>query len=76
VNAPLILSELPKGLSRHQATFLLHLSVAPSLQRLDYQALTGVSHTTAKRDLNLLIQTGLITRHGHGRSTRYSLTGV
>ncbi|GEM_PF-3103777 len=67
------LADLPRGLPKRCATFLLHLSVAPSLQRVDYQVLTGVSHTTAKRELSDMLAAGLIVRAGRGRATRYSL---
>ena len=71
---PLTLADLPKGLPKRHATFLLHLSLVPSLDRADYQSLTGVSHTTAKHDLRALLAAGLIARSGSGRAIRYSLT--
>jgi len=67
------LEDLPRGLPKRWATFLLKLSIAPSLDRLDYQALNAVSHTTAKHDLAELRAAGLIVRSGRGRGTRYSV---
>jgi DeoR/GlpR family transcriptional regulator of sugar metabolism len=74
--SPLTIADLPKGLPKRQARFLLHLSLAPSLDRQDYQVVTGVSHTTARRDLAALIAAGHILRAGRGRGVRYSLTFV
>ncbi|HEY8695476.1 MAG TPA: hypothetical protein VIR57_22325 [Chloroflexota bacterium] len=66
-------ADLPRGLPRRQACFLLHLANFPALDRRDYQALSGVSHTTAEHDLQALHAAGLIVRRGQGRATRYAL---
>ena len=66
-------ADLPRGLPKRQARFLLHLAQTSSLDRHDYQALTGASHSTARRDLAELLAVGLVRRSGVGRATRYSL---
>jgi len=67
------LADLPRGLPQRQARFLLLLAQFPALDRGDYQTLSGVSHTTAERDLRALQAAGLIVRCGQGRATRYAL---
>ncbi|HEY8693543.1 MAG TPA: helix-turn-helix transcriptional regulator [Chloroflexota bacterium] len=65
---------LPRGMPGRQVRLLRQLALTPSLTRLDYQTLVGISHTTAKQDLTELLAAGLIDRYGRGRSCRYSLS--
>lgn len=65
---------LPRGLPGRQVRLLQQLAVTPSLTRLDYETLVGISHTTSQQDLTDLQSAGLLVRYGRGRSSRYSLS--
>lgn len=67
---------LPPGLPRRQARFVALLAVQPSLTRVDYQTLAGISRNTAQHDLEELVATRLIRRLGRGPSCRYCLVSA
>jgi predicted HTH transcriptional regulator len=63
------------GEIRHRQTIALnHLRVSDSLTRREYVDLTGVSARTASRDLDELVERGLIRVNGQrGRAAAYLL---
>jgi ATP-dependent DNA helicase RecG len=64
------------GLNERQAQAVLHVRDKGSLSNSEYQALTGASKPTATRDLDDLVQRGILRRSGQrGRGTRYTLIG-
>ena len=66
-------STLPPGLPGRQVRLLQQLTITPSMTRLDYETLVGISHTTAQQDLTEMLAAGLLVRYGRNRSSRYSL---
>jgi hypothetical protein len=67
-----LFAELPAGMPKRWARFLAALAVAPSLDRRDYEAVSGASTATAKRDLGELVAAGWVVRLGRGSATRYA----
>lgn len=63
----------PDGLSERQAFVLSTLVAEKRLTRRDYIALTGVAPITATRDLNGLVERGLLRVHGRTRTRYYTL---
>ena len=60
------------ALNDRQRTGLVGLKVEGQLTSASYQRLTGASRQTATRDLEELVRTGLIERHGAKRGTYYN----
>jgi ATP-dependent DNA helicase RecG len=62
-----------KGLSERQITAALYVKAHGQITNTVYQELTGVSKATATRDLEALVQMGVLNREGAGRGTHYRL---
>lgn len=64
-----------EGLNERQKEFLFHLQDKGSpLSRGDYVSITDAARRTASRDLNDLLDRGIVTRIGKKRGTKYILT--
>ena len=63
------------GLNERQRKAVDHLRVKPRLTNAEYQKLTAIARTTAKRDLDDLVQMGLLELAGAGRGAHYRLAG-
>lgn len=61
------------GLNERQKSAIAHFRRKPELTNAEYQSLTGVSRATAKRDLDEMIQLGILVLAGAGRSAHYRL---
>lgn len=61
------------GLSERQITAMEHLDKNGSINNSEYQRITGVSRQTGKRDLEELVQKGLVVLEGKGRGAHYVL---
>lgn len=61
-------------LNDRQVQAIQFLKMERHISNAEYQKLTGASRATAKRDLDELVKTGLLTLEGAGRSARYRLT--
>ena len=66
-------TERTSGLNERQRQALEYLQTHATLSRRQYCDLTGISVRTAQRDLNGLVQLGLLRIVGKGRSIRYGL---
>jgi ATP-dependent DNA helicase RecG len=63
------------GLNERQRKAIGLLRMKPRLTNTDYQKLNAIARTTAKRDLEELVQWGLLELVGFGRGAHYRLTG-
>ena len=63
------------GLNERQRQAIEFLRKKPRLTNMDYQKLNAVARTTAKRDLEELVQWGLLELSGSGRGAHYRLKG-
>lgn len=63
------------GLNDRQRNAIDLLRKKPRLTNTDYQKLNAVARTTAKRDLEELVQWGLLELSGSGRGAHYRLAG-
>ena len=61
------------NLSDRQVKAIQRLKTDLRITNSEYQALTGVSRATAKRDLDELVKVGVLKPEGAGRSARYEL---
>ncbi|MEW6233407.1 MAG: DeoR family transcriptional regulator [Chloroflexota bacterium] len=52
---------------------LVHIAEHGPISRKEYCEFTGISHMTAYRDLNELVESGLLKTIGAGRYVRYVL---
>ena len=59
------------GLNDRQRTAILEVIEQGRLTNADYQELTGASRTTARRDLEELVDKGLLVSRGKGRGAHY-----
>jgi ATP-dependent DNA helicase RecG len=61
------------GLSDRQHAVVLHMKVSERITTSEYRNITGVSESTALRELRQMVQTGILVRVGalqdEGRST-------
>ena len=62
-------------LNVRQVKAIDHLKTDLHISNAEYQALTGASRATTKRDLDELVKLGLLKLEGAGRAARYRLTG-
>ncbi len=62
------------GLNERQAKALTYLEAYGQITRGEYCALTGVQKSEAFRELQDMVQKGLVVRQGKGRGVRYVLT--
>jgi ATP-dependent DNA helicase RecG len=62
------------GLNERQIKAVRLLKTERQISNMEYQQATGASRATAKRDLDELVKTRLLTLVGAGRSARYRLT--
>jgi predicted HTH transcriptional regulator len=60
-------------LNERQLQAIAYLKSSGVITNADYQRIAGSSQRTATRDLNELVQKGLITPEGKGRGARYRL---
>lgn len=63
------------ALNERQEAVIAALKAQGSLSSAAYQKLTGASRQTASRDLDSLVEKGVVERRGRGRGTRYVLAG-
>jgi ATP-dependent DNA helicase RecG len=64
------------GLSERQVRAVLYVKEQGCISNREYQGLVGVSKRTASRDLDNLVQMGILERVGEtGKGTRYVLKG-
>ncbi len=63
------------GLNERQRNAIGLLRTKPRLTNTDYQKLNAVARTTAKRDLEELVQWGLLELSGSGRGAHYRVAG-
>lgn len=63
------------GLNERQRKAIGLLRKKPRLTNTDYQEINAIARTTAKRDLEELVQWGLLELVGSGRGAHYRLTG-
>lgn len=68
-------SPMVSQLNDRQQQALLHTQSNGQITNREYQELTEVSQKQAVRDLNDMIELGLIERRGKGRSTHYVYVG-
>lgn len=68
--------QTPKMWSSRQQQALDYVQQQAGITNRAYQQLTGVSQKQAVRDLNELVEGGMLTRIGNGRATRYVRTGA
>ncbi|MFQ5796905.1 MAG: DeoR family transcriptional regulator [Candidatus Bipolaricaulia bacterium] len=59
------------GLNERQIKAVLYVKEQGSITNREYRKLTGLSDEGARRDLNELVNKGLLHSEGKGRSTRY-----
>lgn len=64
------------GLNERQAKVVRELGAGQELRRADYQALTGASERTARRDLEDLVSRKLFVRSGRGKNATYHRPAV
>lgn len=67
-------SKIESNLNERQQQALLHIQTDGKITNRGYQDLTEVSQKQAVRDLNEMVELGLIERKGKGRSTHYVVT--
>lgn len=64
------------GLNERQVKAVMHLKERGTIGNKEYQELTGASKPTVTRDLDELVERGILVRKGgRGRGTRYALKG-
>ncbi len=64
------------GLNTNQVNAVFYLKENKEITNTKYQDLNGVSKATASRELSVLVNKGIIERHGRtGRGTIYTLKG-
>ncbi len=64
------------GLNERQLSAVAHVRESGSIGNSEYQELTGVSKRTATRDLDALVELGILQRTTErGRTTRYRSNG-
>ena len=61
------------GLNKRQLAILSYLKKHKSINRIEYEKIFNVSDRTAKIDLQILNERGLIRKWGNARSTQYQL---
>lgn len=61
------------GLSERQITAMQYLNKNGQINNSEYQKITGVTRQTGKRDLEDLVQKGLVVLEGKGRGAHYVL---
>ena len=59
------------GLNERQIKAVMWVKERGSITNREYRDLTGLSDEGARRDLNLLVQQGVLRREGKGRNVRY-----
>lgn len=65
------------GLSERQIQFFAYLKREERGTNADYQAVTGVTKSTASRDLNAMVQSGVIVKKGTtGKGTYYQVADL
>jgi ATP-dependent DNA helicase RecG len=62
------------GLNARQIEIMILIGAQKRITNADAQELTGANRKAASRDLDDLVEKGLIERHGHGRGTHYTMT--
>ena len=63
------------ALNERQEAVIAALKAQGSLSSAAYQKLTGASRQTASRDLDSLVEKGVVERRAGGRGTRCVLVG-
>ena len=73
---PLHIEDLEKlGLNERQIKAVDYVSKKGSITNKEYREINNIARTTATKDLNTLLKTGIVTRIGRGkRELRYILT--
>ncbi len=61
------------GLNKSQLAAIMHIKERGKITNREYQVLNGVSNKTAYMELNLLVNKGLLSVAGSGRSVHYIL---
>jgi len=67
------MTEDMEGLNQRQLAILSYLKKHDSINRVEYEKIFNVSDRTAKIDLQILYEKGLIRKSGRGRSTQYRI---
>ena len=63
------------NLNERQKKAVIHLKGTGRIANSEYQELTGVNRKTAARDLDDLVEKGVLERIGEKRGNHYLLTG-
>jgi ATP-dependent DNA helicase RecG len=62
------------GLAERQIKAVLHVKARQRITNSEYQQIAGVAKRTATRDLEELVEKGILVRRGEGRGTHYLLS--
>ena len=64
------------GLNERQRKAVEHLRTKPQITNADYQTIASVTRKTAARDLDALVECGLLVRRGEKRGSHYVLASA
>ncbi len=66
-------SVLPKKLAEHEVALVAYIKKTGSITKSEYQTITNRAHSTQILDFKRLINKNIISKHGRGKSTYYTL---
>ena len=67
--------KLPEGLNQRQRKAVEHIREKGSITNREYRELTGLGREYARKELNDMVEKGILAKKGKGRSVHYILVG-